>query len=201
MMPASVVGLDSLSLDSQNFDVQGLGVQGLGVKSLELHAHAEELPWERSEYEEPDEDTEICLYRGRTVNVLKRYLRLSIQTGRLPSLLGSLHFRARNSSYTLHTFEDAVIFVLDVERCLEELDSGAQDVIARVILQEHTVDYVARQMHCRARSMERKLQEAVDELTKHLLQRGILSRSRVSSKTCQEAKQGVFPLSDWKEGE
>jgi len=172
-----------------------------GLWTLELHAHADELPWDRPDYEEREEDTEICLYRGRTVNVLKRYLRLSIQTGRLPSLLGSLHFRARNSSYTLHTFEDAVIFVLDVERCLEKLDRGSQDVIARIILQEHTVEYVARQMHCRSRSMERKLQEAVDQLSEHLLERGILPRSKTSPKTCQEAKSGIFPLTDWKEGE
>jgi len=175
-----------------------------GLWNMELQAHADDLPWDRLDYEEQEaegEDTEICLYRGRTVNVLKRYLRLSIQTGRLPSLLGGLHFRARNSSYTLHTFEDAVIFVLDVERSLQELDRSSQEVIARVILQEYTVEQVARRMHCRGRTIERRLQDAVDELTKHLLERGILARSKISPKSCQEAKSGNFPLTDWKEGE
>src|SRR5258706_14047572 len=76
-----------------------------------------------SPYEPPmDEVAEICLYRKRTINLLQRYAKLSIETGRLPSVLGGMGFRARISSYPLHTFEDAVIFVFDVERCLGELD-------------------------------------------------------------------------------
>jgi len=68
-------------------------------------------------------------------------------------------------------------------------------------LQEYTVEQVARRMHCRGRTIERRLQDAVDELTKHLLERGILARSKISPKSCQEAKSGNFPLTDWKEGE
>jgi len=171
------------------------------IENLELNAHAGEpllgLPGEVQVEKEP----EICLYRARTVNVLKRYLRLSIETGRLPSLLGNLHFRARVSSYPLHTFEDAVIFVLDVERSLQTLGRFSQEVIARVILQEHTPEHAARVMQCGSRSIERALSEALDQLTEHMLQNGILSRSKISSQSCQVAKNGNFDLSDWKEGE
>ena len=83
-------------------------MSSLSVWDVELQAHALQPPWEAPSDEEEQVETPICLYRARTVNVLKKYLRLSIQTGRLPSLLGNLHFRARNSSYPLHTFEDAV---------------------------------------------------------------------------------------------
>jgi|SRR5271169_6008166 len=42
----------------------------------------------------------------------------SIETGRLPSLLGRAFFRAKVTSYTMVTFEDRVIFVHDIEKCL-----------------------------------------------------------------------------------
>jgi hypothetical protein len=62
---------------------------------------------------------DLWLYRERTVALLKRYLRLSVEVGRLPSLLGREFFRARVTSYRMASFEDAVIFVHDVEHCLE----------------------------------------------------------------------------------
>jgi hypothetical protein len=54
---------------------------------------------------------ELRAYRDRTIALLRRYFMLSIETGRLPSLLGREFFRAKCSSYRLVTFEDAVIFV------------------------------------------------------------------------------------------
>jgi hypothetical protein len=41
---------------------------------------------------ETDEDAELCLYRKRTVSILKRYFNLSMETGRLPSVLGEFAF-------------------------------------------------------------------------------------------------------------
>ena len=171
------------------------------IENLELNAHVGEPPSELPGEAPTEREPELCLYRSRTISVLKRYLRLSIETGRLPSMLGNLHFRARVSSYPLHTFEDAVIFVLDVERSLQELDRFSLEVIARVILQEHTPEHAARVMQCASRSVERSLADALDELTKHMLQNGILSRSKISPKTCQVAKNGNFELSDWKQAE
>ena len=42
-------------------------------------------------------------------------MRLSVEVGRLPSVLGREFFRARVSSYHVSTFEDTVIFVHDME--------------------------------------------------------------------------------------
>ena len=50
--------------------------------------------------------------------MLKRYARLSVEVGRLPSLLGREFFRTHVTSYTVTTFEDTVIFVHDVENSL-----------------------------------------------------------------------------------
>jgi hypothetical protein len=164
---------------------------------IDLHAYAMDPPCPLPEVD----DSELCLYRGRTVNILRRYLRLSMETGRLPSLLGNLHFRARVSNYPLKTFEDAVIFVLDVEHCLREQDDFSQELLARIVLQEYTPEDAARMLQCSVRSVERRLPEALDELTKTLLFRGILSRSKISPTSCQGSKNGYFPPSPWKDDE
>src|SRR3954467_11204472 len=65
---------------------------------------------------------ELFSYHDRTIALLKRYFRMSLEIGRMPSVLGREVFRARVTSYRVHTFEDAVIFVHDVEKCLEQLD-------------------------------------------------------------------------------
>ena len=54
-------------------------------------------------------------YRDRTVALLRRYARASVEVGRLPSLLGREYFRAKVSSYPMTSFEDIVIFVHDMD--------------------------------------------------------------------------------------
>jgi len=55
---------------------------------------------------------------------------------------------------------------------------------------------VARDLHCAPRTVYRCLPEALDELSKKFLRRGILSPSIISPKSCQEGKNGVFTASD-----
>jgi hypothetical protein len=64
---------------------------------------------------------DLWLYRERTLALLRRYLRISIEVGRLPSLLGRELFRSKVTSYRMTNFEDAVIFVYDVERALDQV--------------------------------------------------------------------------------
>ena len=47
-------------------------------------------------------------------------------------------FRGKVSSYRIHTFEDAVIFVYDIEKCLKQMDTEETELIARIALQEYT---------------------------------------------------------------
>ena len=65
----------------------------------------------------------LAFYRKRTEILLRRYIEsVSMDMGRVPSVMGNLKFRGRGSSYRIRNFEDAVIFVIDVERCLKRLD-------------------------------------------------------------------------------
>jgi DNA-directed RNA polymerase specialized sigma24 family protein len=118
----------------------------------------------------------ICgLYRKRTVGMLRRYMRFSIETGRLPSLVGREFFRAKVTYYTATTFEDRVIFVRDVENCLNRLEYWDQQLIARIILQEHGQEQAARILHCGLRTVERRLPQVLDLLSEDFLRVGLLT--------------------------
>jgi len=119
-------------------------------------------------------ERERRIYRGRTVAMLRKYMRYSMETGRLPSLLGREFFRAKVTSYTVVTFEDRVIFVHDMERCLEKLDEFSRQIIARHILQEHDQEATARLLQCTDRTVRTHVPIALDMLSEILLEVGLL---------------------------
>lgn len=141
---------------------------------------------------------ELCVYRDRTVALLRRYLRMSLATGKMPNLLGrgEQFFRARVTSYKLHSFEDAVIFVYDVERCLGKLDAGSREILARVVLDEYSFDEAARVLRLSRRTLARSVPAAIDRLTLLLLERGMLQafgfRKGERRESCQEGENGDF---------
>jgi hypothetical protein len=116
-----------------------------------------------------DRDPDLWMYRKKTTALLRRYMRWSLEAGRVPSLLGRELFRARITANTATTFEARVIFLHDVERCLDRLASFDREIIARVVLQEHENRQAARILHCTSRTIERRLPEVLDELSEALL--------------------------------
>jgi hypothetical protein len=127
-------------------------------------------------FEDPlDRNPDLWLYRKRTVGLLRRYVRFSLETGRLPSLVGREFFRARMTSYTASTFEDRVIFVRDIEKCLDRLEYWDQQMIARIIMQEHSQEQAARILHCGLRTVERRLPQVLDLLSEDFLRVGLLT--------------------------
>jgi len=133
---------------------------------------------------------ELWVYRDRTTTLLLRYLHMSVEVGRLPSILGREFFRAHVTSYRVNTFEDAVIFVHDVERSLEQLDAFSQQMIARIVLQEHTRAEAARLLGCAEKTVSRRFPQALDKLSEIFLSRGLLreweTSRRQSRRPCQE---------------
>jgi hypothetical protein len=118
------------------------------------------------------------IYRGRTVAMLRRYMRYSMETGRLPSILGREFFRAKVTSYTVVTFEDRVIFVHDMEKCLAKLDEFSQQLIARHIMQEHDQAATGRLLGCTERTVRTWVPIALDLLGEILLEVGLLEQRR-----------------------
>ena len=142
------------------------------------------------------DDLDLWLYRDRTIALLRRYLHMSIEIGRVPSLLGREIFRSRVTSYRLTTFEDAVIFVHDVETSISRLDNSLQQVIARVVLQEYTEQEAARTLHCALRTVQRLVPEALDQLTAQFLRGGLLQPLvSIEKNPCQEGEMQQIPAS------
>jgi DNA-directed RNA polymerase specialized sigma24 family protein len=121
-----------------------------------------------------DRDPDLWMYRKKTAALLRRYMRWSMEAGRLPSLLGRELFRAKVTAHTATTFEDRVIFIHDIERCLNRLASFDREIVARVVLQEHEHLQAARILHCTRRTIERRLPEVLDELSEAFLKAQLL---------------------------
>ena len=146
---------------------------------------------------------ELWLYRERTVALLRRYLRISIEVGRLPSLLGRELFRSKVTSYRMSSFEDAVIFVYDVERAVDQLDGFSKEILAAVVFQDCTQDEAAELLGCARRTICREFPQAVDRITELFLEGGLLNRlSQLAvEKTCQGGESALIGLTPCKQAE
>jgi len=133
---------------------------------------------------------DLSAYHDRTIALLLRYFRMSLEIGRMPSVLGREVFRARVTSYRVHTFEDAVIFVHDVERCVERLEPFSRQLIARVILQDYSYEEAAKLMGCGERSVYRLPSHSFGPAHRTLFHFELLSPS-----ACQEGESGAIAAS------
>ena len=174
--------------------------QGINTKVWSLMGQAEPPP--SVVFGETEMD--LWPYRRRTVALLRRYARASVEVGRLPSLLGREFFRTRVTSYTMRNFEDVVIFVTDMERAIEKLNTLEKKLLAMNVLEEYTIPEVARLLSCTQRTAERFLQDALDQLSRILLVGGLMEKLPSATrgvKTCQEGKNRNFDVSYSNEGE
>jgi DNA-directed RNA polymerase specialized sigma24 family protein len=76
-----------------------------------------------------------------------------------------------------------VIFVHDVERCIQQLAPEQQRLILRVGVQEYTLEETASMLRLSLRSTRRRYMQALDELTGIFLDRRLMER--IGGKPCQ----------------
>lgn len=117
---------------------------------------------------------ELGFYRKYTEAMLLRYSKLSMESGRVPSLLGQEMFRGKVTSYKVNSFDDVVIFVHDMEQCMKRLSPGQQHLIRRIAVEEYTQGETAAMLGLPLRSVVRRYAEAIDRLTRILLERKML---------------------------
>ena len=148
-------------------------------------------------------DRDLWLYRERTVSLLRRYFRISIEVGRLPSILGRELFRSKVTAYRMSSFEDAVIFVHDVENALEQLDNLSKRLIALIIFEDYSQDEAADILRCARRTVCRQYPEDLDQISELFLAGGLLNRLRgvAVENSCQEGEKAGFPANDCKQDE
>jgi hypothetical protein len=119
-------------------------------------------------------DSNLAFYRKHTEKTLRRYLYASILVGRAPTILREPLSRGWASSRPVKTFEDAVIFVLDIERCLDHLNYLDRQILGKVVLQDYTQAETAVLLGMSSRSMSVRYPEAIDRLTRILLDADLL---------------------------
>ena len=154
-----------------------------GASSQQLPWQEERRNWETRPAEKPaatpatapaEAEVSLAFYRKHTESMLRRYLYASMQVGRAPSILGDPVARGWASSRPIRTFEDAVIFVLDLERCLDQLGSLDRQLLSRIVLQEYTQAEAAMLLGMSVRAISYKFPQALDRLTEKLLASGLL---------------------------
>ena len=117
---------------------------------------------------------ELGFYRKYTEGMLRRYSKLSMESGRVPSLLGQEMFRGKVTSYKVHSFDDVVIFVHDMEHAMKLISPGQQHLIRRIAVEEYTQGETAAMLGLTLRTVVRRYAEALDRLTRVLLERKMM---------------------------
>lgn len=138
--------------------------------AVAIHAEAEQLPVVPSETQ-----IDLWLYRSRTVALLRRYGRASVEIGRLPSMLGRECFRSRLTAYSLRNFEDVAIFVHDMEQSVNRLQPLEKKLLAMHVLEDYTQGEIARLLGCTRRWIEVQVPDAIDAMTRILLEVGLIT--------------------------
>lgn len=113
---------------------------------------------------------ELAFYRRYTEGMLRRYVSMSMEAGRVPSLLGKEIFPGNVTSYEVHSFEDNVVFICDMEACIKRLDTDQQWLVRRIALQQFTQEEAAKMLNEKRRTIMRKYDDAMNRLTGILLE-------------------------------
>ena len=135
-------------------------------------------------------EPQMAFYRKYTEALLRRYVRMTMETGKVPSLLGQEMFHGNVTSYRVESFEDVVIFLHDVGKCLERLDAEQQHLISGIALQQYTLGETAELMGLKPRTVVRRYCQAVDSLSRVFLSVKMLD----PLKCCQGGGSGYFDV-------
>ena len=102
--------------------------------------------------------------RMAALKVLHRYLQISMLIGRPPSILGNTLLRGRASSHRIPSFENGIIFLFDVEKCLKQLAPFARVVVAHIALEDYTPPEAAQLTGESERTIHRIYGAALEQL-------------------------------------
>jgi DNA-directed RNA polymerase specialized sigma24 family protein len=83
-------------------------------------------------------------------------------------------FRGNVTHYKVHGFDDVVIFVHDVDRCLAQLNPHEGFLIRRIAIQEYTQAETAEMLQLPIRTLVRRYERSLDTLTRLFLDRRLL---------------------------
>ncbi len=134
---------------------------------------------------QPQPPVELAFYRKYTEGMLRRYVSMCMEAGRVPSLLGRELFRGQVTNCRVHSFEDVVIFCLDMETLLRGLPEEYKQVIKRIGMQRYSQGETAAMLGLSLRDCIRRYAKALDRLTEMLLEARMLNPQQDCPKSCQ----------------
>jgi len=120
----------------------------------------------------------LAFYRKYTEAILRRYVKMAMEAGRAPSLIGRELFRGNVTHCRVNAFDDVVIFVHDVERCLDTLSPELRHVLDHIALKEYTLLETSELLGIPPRTLIRRYRQALDAMTALFLERRILEPQR-----------------------
>lgn len=161
---------------------EGTTGRSIAVRRIMAVAEPMQAPVAEGRSTPPESKVELAFYRKYTEALLRRYLRLSSQPGRTPSLMGREFFRGSASHYTMTTFEDEVVFCVDVERCVAKLRKDDQRFIQRIAIQGYTHEEAAPLLGITFKTCVVNYGTALDRLTEVFLTARLLEPSKMLSR-------------------
>jgi hypothetical protein len=156
-------------------------VPGATVPRIMAVADPQQPPVVQSQPVPAQPTGQLAFYRKYTEAMLRRYMRISMQPGRTPALLGRELFRGDASHTAMTSFEDGVVFCVDVERCLAKLRKEDERLIKRIALQGYTLQEAAPLLGLDFRRCHEQYGRALDQLTELFLAGRLLE----PQKSCQ----------------
>ena len=118
---------------------------------------------------------QLAFYRKYTEAMLRRYLKLSMEAGRVPSLIGQDMFRGNVSHCSVSGFDDVVIFVADINKCLAKLTPGRRYLVRKIAIEGYMMGEAAAMKGLSLRTVLQRYTEAIDQLTQLFLDRKLLN--------------------------
>jgi len=145
-------------------------------------ADPQQAPVVQSQRVPPQPKGELAFYRKYTEAMLRRYMRISMQPGRTPALLGRELFRGDASHTAMTSFEDGVVFCVDVERCLAKLRKEDQRLIKRIALQGYTHEEAAPLLGITFKTCVVNYGTALDRMTELFLANRLMELQKMLSR-------------------
>ncbi len=116
----------------------------------------------------------FAFYRKYTEGMLLRSMRMSLEAARVPSFMGRAMFRTQVTNYKVQGFDDVVNFVADVDNCVAKLEEEQQRLVRRIGMQQYTLAEAAAMSGVSLRTVIRRYNEALDDLTRMFLERKMM---------------------------
>ena len=128
----------------------------------------------------PQPVPQLAFYRKYTEAMLARYMSMSLEAGRVPSLMGREMFHGRVSHTRVSGFDDVIHFVHDMDGCFKQMSPGLVYLLRRIAMQGYTQGDAAAMLGISLSTTIRRYNEALDRLTGLLIDRGMLQLAYAS---------------------